>query len=93
MLAVGEQVLASNRGDDTVAVFNRNGRALTVEAIVPCGGAGPRWMGVVGDAVLVANERSQDVVQLVPDGASWTAADRLAWPSPTCGAVLAEDAS
>jgi 6-phosphogluconolactonase len=93
VLIVGDQVLASNRGDDTVAVLNRNGRALSVEAIVPCGGSGPRWMGVVGDAVLVTNERSQDVVRLVRDGGSWAAADRLAWPSPTCGAVLAEHAS
>jgi 6-phosphogluconolactonase len=88
VLVVGDQVLASNRGDDTVAVLNRDGRALTVETIVPCGGSGPRWMGVVGDAVLVTNERSQDLVQLVRDGTSWTAGDRLAWPSPTCGAVL-----
>lgn len=93
VLLVGGQVLASNRGDDTVTVLNRNGRALTVAAVVPCGGSGPRWMGVVGNAVLVTNEQSQDLVLLVRDGGSWTPGDRLEWPSPTCAAVLTEDAS
>ena len=88
MLVVGDQVLASNRGDNTVVVLKRDGAALAVQAILPCGGSWPRWMGVVDGSVVVTNERSHDVVRFVRRGRKWAEADRFAWPSPTGGAVL-----
>jgi 6-phosphogluconolactonase len=88
VLVLGDHVLASNRGDDTVTVLRRDGGALAVEEILPCGGAGPRWIGAVGGSVVVANERSQEVVLLVRDGPSWSEGDRFTWPSPTGGAML-----
>jgi 6-phosphogluconolactonase len=88
VVLVGDQVLGSNRGDDTVAVLTPGDSALRLEESVPCGGSWPRWMGMVDGAVLVANERSHDVVRFVPDGGSWTEAGRVSWPSPTCVATL-----
>ncbi len=88
VLVVGDQVLASNRGDNTVVVLKRDGAALAVQAILPCGGSWPRWMGVVDGSVVVTNERSHDVVRFVRRGRKWAEADRFAWPSPTGGAVL-----
>ena len=88
VVVVGDQVLGSNRGDDTVAVLARADGGLRLVESVPCGGSWPRWMGVVDGAVLVANERSHDVVRFVPDGGSWTEAGRVVSPSPTCVATL-----
>src|SRR4029453_17511770 len=64
VVLAGEQVLGSNRGDDTVTVLARYGRSLRRIAILPCGGSWPRWMGLVEGQLLVANERSNGVVRL-----------------------------
>ena len=88
VVVVGDQVLGSNRGDDTLAVLTRVEGGLRLDESVPCGGSWPRWMGVVDGAVLVANERSHDVVRFVPAGGSWVEAGRVAWPSPTCLTTL-----
>jgi 6-phosphogluconolactonase (cycloisomerase 2 family) len=88
VVLVGDLVLGSNRGDDTVAVLSRGDEGLRLDETVPCGGSWPRWMGVVDGAVLVANERSDGVAVLRPDGGRWTVAEVLDWPSPTCCAVL-----
>jgi 6-phosphogluconolactonase len=85
---VDDQVLASNRGDDTVAVFDKTRESLRLNEIVPSGGAGPRWMGLVGDDLLVANERSHGVARLRRVDGTWSEVDVLGWPSPTCCADL-----
>jgi 6-phosphogluconolactonase len=88
VVLAGEQVLGSNRGDDTVTVLARYGRSLRRIAILPCGGSWPRWMGLVEGQLLVANERSNGVVRLQRAGAGWAVVDLLEWPSPTCCCVL-----
>jgi 6-phosphogluconolactonase (cycloisomerase 2 family) len=88
VVLVGDEVLGSNRGDDTVAVLTRVDGDLRLVESVPCGGSWPRWLGVIDGAVLVANERSHDVVRFAHDGGSWAATSRVAWPSPTCLAML-----
>lgn len=84
----GDEVLASNRGDDTVAVLSRDGTTLRLGAIGPCGGSWPRWMGLVGESLLVANERSDAVARLASVDHVWSVAEVLDWPSPTGCAVL-----
>ena len=83
-----DQVLASNRGDDTVAVFEKVGESLRLKEIVPCGGSWPRWIGLVDGSLLVANERSHGLARLSPAAGGWSLAEVLAWPSPTGCAVL-----
>jgi 6-phosphogluconolactonase len=88
VVVAGEQVLGSNRGDDTVTVLVRDGTSLRRKQILPCGGSWPRWMGLVDGQLLVANERSHGVARLRPDGERWTVVDVLDWASPTGCAVL-----
>ena len=88
VVVAGEQVLGSNRGDDSVTVLVHDGSSLRRTEILPCGGSWPRWMGLVDGQLLVANERSHGVARLLPDGDRWTVADVLDWPSPTGCAVL-----
>lgn len=83
-----DQVLASNRGDDTVAVFERVGSSLRLNEIVPCGGSWPRWIGLVDGSLVVANERSHSLARLRPEVGSWSVVEVLGWPSPTGCAVL-----
>jgi 6-phosphogluconolactonase len=89
IVLVDDEVLASNRGDDTVAVLTRDGSSLRLDATVPCGGSWPRWMGVVdGGGLLVANERSDGVALLHRRGGVWTVVEVLVWTAPTGCAVL-----
>jgi 6-phosphogluconolactonase len=88
VVLAGEQVLGSNRGDDTLTVLVRDGNSLRRHGIGPSGGSWPRWMGLVDDSLLVANERSHGVARLRSDEDRWTVVDVLDWPSPTCCAVL-----
>jgi 6-phosphogluconolactonase len=88
VVVAGEQVLGSNRGDDTVTVLVRDGASLRRSEILPCGGSWPRWMGLVDGQLLVANERSDGLARLRPDGDGWAVVDVLDWPAPTGCAVL-----
>lgn len=83
VVVTSDQVLASNRGDNTVAVFDRQGDSLRLNEIVPCGGSWPRWIGLVDGSILVANERSHGVARLRQTDRSWSVVDVLDWPSPT----------
>ncbi len=68
---------ASNRGDDTVAVLTRDGPVLRSRTRCRAAGRGHAGWVVDGDAVLVANERSEGLVQLAAATVRrWTAADR-----------------
>ena len=88
LVLVGGEVLASNRGDDTVAVLTRAGIGLRMDGSVSCGGSWPRWMGVVDGEVLVANERSDGVALLRRRREGWAVVDVVDWPAPTCCAPL-----
>ena len=83
-----DQVLVSNRGDDTVAVFDKSGESLRLGEIVPCGGSWPRWIGLVDGSLLVTNERSHGIARLGSTAGEWRLAEVLAWLSPTGCAVL-----
>lgn len=77
------QVLASNRGDDTIAVFDvEAGGGLRRDTLYSSGGHWPRdltW-GPQGE-LLVAAERADLLVRVDPADAASTS---VAWPSPTC---------
>ena len=87
----GHAVYASNRGDDTIAVFSvapRDGHLSLVQT-VPTGGRWPRNFALdpTGSHLLVANQRSNSIVgyrvdastgQLTPTGS------RVELPAPVC---------
>lgn len=90
LTADGTTVLVSHRGDDTVttlAVDAENARLVSVD---PCGGTGPRWIGFASgeQTLLVANERSDEVVTMRRNRAGWTPVGSLGWTRPTCVATL-----
>ncbi len=83
----GTRVLVSNRGDDTIAVFDVETGLLRRDTILDSAGHWPRantW-GPDGE-LLVAAERSDIVVRLDPEDGRPTV---VRWPSPTCLAPLA----
>jgi len=84
--ADGQFVLMANRGPDTVACFRVDtGRLRRVDEI-PCGGAHPRDLTVIGDRVYVANQESDSITVLRVDprsGALTGTASRFGTPSPT----------
>lgn len=80
-----------NRGPDTVAVFRLDGDQPVLVDEVESGGEWPRHFAIVGDRVLVANERSSTVTALpIPTGAvvPSAAAEILPSGSPTCIVAL-----
>lgn len=83
-------IYVANRGADTIAAFSvENGLPLLLGE-VPTGGAWPRQFVIVGDRLLVANERSHEVTALrLTDGVPTPAGadQRLVSGSPTCIAV------
>lgn len=86
----GHAVYASNRGDDTLAVFAVGGDGrLTLAQTIPTGGRWPRNFALdpSGSLLLAANQRSDSVVafrvdeatgRLTPTGA------RVTVPAPVC---------
>lgn len=82
----GSRVLVSNRGDDTVAVFDVERGELRRETLVDCVGHWPRHIDWgPGGELLITDERSDIVVMLD----SVTGQPSVArWSSPTCLAPL-----
>ena len=87
----GNFLFASNRGDDSVAVFaiNSSTGALTLVDIVPSGGKTPRNFAIdpTGSWLLVANQDSDNVVVFRIDrktGRLNSTGETLKVPSPTC---------
>lgn len=79
----GQRVMTSNRGDDTVAVFDvEAGGRLRRETLLAAGGHWPRDLAWgPGQEVLVAAERADLVVLLDPGDGRRSA---VPWPRPTC---------
>jgi len=79
----GSRVVASNRGDDTVAVFDvEAGGGLRRDTLYAAGGHWPRDLAWgPGEELLVAAERSDLVIRLDPADGGLSA---VAWPQPTC---------
>jgi 6-phosphogluconolactonase len=86
----GTEVLVSNRGDDTVAVFAVDGRSLRLTGVTDCGGHWPRFItfGEDEDSLLVTNERSGSVVVLRRVGGQWSVSDATEWRQPTVTAYI-----
>lgn len=85
----GESVYAGVRGSDTLAVLRvrDSGDRLQHLALVDAGVRWPRHHVVVRDTLLVAGQRSDDVVAMTRDprtGVPGKPRHRVAVPSPTC---------
>jgi 6-phosphogluconolactonase len=87
----GNFLFASNRGDDSVAVFaiNSSTGALTLVDIVPSGGKTPRNFAIdpTGSWLIVANQDSDNVVVFRIDrktGRLNSTEETAKVPSPTC---------
>lgn len=86
----GSHLYISNRGHDSLAIYEiaTNGH-LTLAAIQPCGGQGPRNFALAPKAkfVVVANEKSDNLVLFSVNpqtGVSDNPIAQTALPSPTC---------
>jgi len=94
----GRFVYASNRGDDTLAVFAvGDGGRLSLVQTVPTGGRWPRNFALdpAGRLLLVANQRSDSVVAFRVDqttGRLTPAGSQATVPAPVC-LLFAEPAS
>lgn len=82
-------VLVSNRGPDTLAVFDARTPSLDRVAEVPAGAGWPRHFALVDGLVLVAGERSDTIASYTLGAAGPTGrpTTRLATPAPTWIAV------
>ncbi len=90
----GDRVYVSNRGDDSIAVFDLDpSGGLTARGSFQCGGRWPRDMVLLPDDrhLVVANERSHALalLPLSPDGSAvGPTISHLELPSPTCTTLL-----
>ncbi|TQS44736.1 lactonase family protein [Cryptosporangium phraense] len=72
IVLTGDHLYLANRGADTIAAFRLDSRGVPAPlAEVPCGGAWPRDLALVGGGLVAANERSHglayfDLVDGVP---------------------------
>lgn len=87
----GRFVYASNRGDDTIAVFatHEEGRRVEQIQVVGSGGSGPRDVAFSADGSIMyaANERADLVTSFTVDpsaGLLTASGPGLSWPKPAC---------
>jgi 6-phosphogluconolactonase len=87
----GRFVYASNRGDDTIAVFatHEEGRRVSLVQVVPSGGSWPRHLAFTADGstMYAANERADRVASFTVDPSSGlltSSGSGLSWPKPVC---------
>jgi 6-phosphogluconolactonase len=87
----GRSLYASNRGDDTIAVYatHEEGRRIEQVQVIPAGGAWPRHLAFSADGstLYAANERSDSITSFTIDPAGGTlapAGPALSWPKPVC---------
>ncbi len=89
--ADGRFVYGSNRGDDTIAVFETGTDGLEAKLIqtIGSGGTWPRHLafGEDGNQLYAANERSDTIATFAIDqssGALTATGTPLSWPKPVC---------
>ncbi len=86
--ADGKRLYISNRGEDTLIVFDIDGGTrLTLAQKVSCGGAGPRDFILTADEkhLICTNERSNSVcVFALQDGRIGPLTDTVSLPGPLC---------
>ena len=80
------RLFASNRGDDSIAVFRPGGDGIPERTgIYPCGGRYPRdILPVEGGLLVCACQNSDEVTCLREGPEGWTLVSRLAVPAPVC---------
>lgn len=88
----GAHIYASNRGDDSIAVFALADTSTPLESLgtIPAGGETPRSMVVhpSGQALLVANQGSDSIVRLpLRNGRPEAGTIATRTPEPTCLAI------
>ena len=77
----------SNRGDDSVCIFeiSNNGRTLTQKAFVDVCGESPRDFDIIDDTMFVTNERTNNVTIFRKAGEAFEKdPEELAMPNPLC---------
>jgi 6-phosphogluconolactonase len=89
--ADGRFVYGSNRGDDTIAVFETGAEGIDAELIqtIGSGGTWPRHLAFSKDGteLYAANERSDTIAVFAVDrssGALTATGTPLSWPKPVC---------
>jgi 6-phosphogluconolactonase len=87
--ADGRFLYGSNRGDNTIAVFEIAADGLSVELVQTIGSGGdwPRHLALSNDGtrLYAANERSDQIaVFTVDDGRLAQDGDPVSWPKPVC---------
>ncbi|HEY4571137.1 MAG TPA: lactonase family protein [Kribbella sp.] len=87
--ADGRFLYGSNRGDNTIAVFEIAANGLSVELVQTIGSGGdwPRHLAFSNDGtrLYAANERSDQIaVFTVDDGRLTQDGDPVSWPKPVC---------
>lgn len=63
-----DRIYVSNRGDDSIAVFDFNGEFLSQKAVFPCGGKSPRDFVVIDSFIVSANELSDSITVMDING-------------------------
>lgn len=89
----GRFVYVSNRGHDSVALFERdaNTGAVTARGHTSCGGRTPRDLAIVtgGELLLVANQESSSIVAFAIDAQTGALSPtRVVTPTPTPTSIL-----
>ena len=81
----GKYLYISNRGADTIARLEINGKALRLLENTPCGGKNPRDFLIVDDLMFSTNEFTNDVTILkLKDGKPELTDKKLDMPNPLC---------
>ena len=84
----GDWVYVSQRGKNAVSCLKWDGQHLSLRAVCPCGGDSPRDILPVGEYVLCANEKSDQVTFLRMTGEGLALTDgSLPVKAPLCLAV------
>ena len=58
---VDHKLYISNRGDNSISIFNAENQEPVLRNVVPCGGTWPRDINIFGNYLLCANEMSNNI--------------------------------
>lgn len=82
----GNNIYVSNRGHDSISIFDFNKGALKLKQNVKCGGKSPRDINIIGDYLLSSNELSNNatVFRIGADSSLCKLDTEFKIPSPVC---------
>ncbi|MBQ9910808.1 MAG: lactonase family protein [Lachnospiraceae bacterium] len=80
------RLYTTNRGHQSIAVFEADGPALKRTGIYGCGGEWPRDMNISGNYAIVANEEGNtvDLLRIEEGGSLTLTGERIRIPAPMC---------